>query len=80
LAPQDTTLFAGLPEETDFYFVHSYRATVAAPEARIATTLYGGRFVSAFEAGNTYGTQFHPEKSQSNGLVLLSNFLEAELV
>ncbi len=80
LAPEDTRLFSGLPDETDFYFVHSYRAAAAAPGGRVATTVYGEHFVSAFEEDNTYGTQFHPEKSRSNGLVLLSNFLAAELV
>jgi glutamine amidotransferase len=78
-APAGSSLFAGLPEETDFYFVHSYRATVAAPGSLVATTQYGETFVSAFEFGNVYGTQFHPEKSQKNGLRLLNNFLSAEI-
>jgi glutamine amidotransferase len=72
-------LLAGLPDETDFYFVHSYRATLACPGGLVATTHYGETFVSAFEIGNVYGTQFHPEKSQSNGLRLISNFLMTEL-
>lgn len=74
-----STLFAGLSESTDFYFVHSYRATNAAASGLVATSHYGETFIAAFEAGNVYGTQFHPEKSQSNGLALLSNFLSAEL-
>jgi len=70
-------LFAGLPSRCDFYFVHSYRML---PEpmgslGRVATCEYGETFLAAFEAGNVCGTQFHPEKSQTNGLRLLKNFL-----
>jgi glutamine amidotransferase len=79
LAPQESVLFAGLPEETDFYFVHSYRASTLDSVGRVATSFYGEMFVSAFEVGNVYGTQFHPEKSQSNGLRLLSNALSADI-
>lgn len=78
LAPMGSTLFKGLPEQTDFYFVHAYRALTTASRALVATSDYGEPFVSAFELGNVYGTQFHPEKSQSNGLRLLQNFLSAE--
>ncbi len=74
-----SVLFAGLGEETDFYFVHSYRAVAAGPEALVATSHYGEDFVAAIESGNVYGTQFHPEKSQNNGLRLLANFLAAEI-
>ena len=72
-------LFAGLGEETDFYFVHSYRAVAARPETLVATSHYGEDFVAAIQSGNVYGTQFHPEKSQTNGLRLLANFLAAEV-
>jgi glutamine amidotransferase len=75
----ESVLFAGLGVETDFYFVHSYRALNAGPEALVATCHYGGNFVAAIESGNVYGTQFHPEKSQNNGLRLLANFLAAEI-
>ena len=74
-----SALFAGLGEETDFYFVHSYRAVAAGPEALVATSHYGEDFIAAIESGNIYGTQFHPEKSQTNGLRLLANFLAAEI-
>jgi glutamine amidotransferase len=75
----ESVLFAGLGAETDFYFVHSYRAVNAGPEALVATCHYGEDFVAAIESGNVYGTQFHPEKSQNNGLRLLANFLAAEI-
>ncbi len=74
-----SVLFAGLGAQTDFYFVHSYRAIAAGPEALVATSHYGEDFVAAIESSNVYGTQFHPEKSQSNGLRLLANFLTAEI-
>ena len=78
-APSGSVLLEGLGAETDFYFVHSYRAISAGPEALVATSLYGDHFVAAIESGNVYGTQFHPEKSQTNGLRLLANFLAAEI-
>lgn len=74
-----SVLFAGLCAQTDFYFVHSYRAVAAGAEALVATSHYGEDFVAAVESGNVYGTQFHPEKSQTNGLRLLANFLAAEI-
>ena len=78
-APIHSELFVGLPFESDFYFVHSYRARAVPPAVIAATTVHGEAFISAFEAGNVYGVQFHPEKSQGNGLRLLSNFLAVEV-
>jgi imidazole glycerol-phosphate synthase subunit HisH len=72
----ESCLFRGLPNRSDFYFVHSYQLTLPPPDGISAFTNYGGRFVSAFESENVFATQFHPEKSQSNGLILLKNFLE----
>lgn len=68
-------LFAGLPENADFYFVHSYRMPIHGIKGRIATCNYGVDFLAAFEVNNVCGTQFHPEKSQTNGLLLLRNFI-----
>ena len=45
-------------------------------DGKTATCNYGVDFLAAYEADNIFGTQFHPEKSQTNGLVLLKNFLE----
>lgn len=67
-------LFSGLPQDGDFYFVHSYAAHEVGTVDRMGQTTYGETFVSALELGNICGTQFHPEKSQSNGLLLLRNF------
>lgn len=69
-------LFKGLPEEADFYFVHSYRMLPGAFGGRTAICTYGMDFLAGFEIGNVCGVQFHPEKSQTNGLILLKNFFE----
>jgi glutamine amidotransferase len=69
-------LFAGLPEVADFYFVHSFRLPAEIPDTVVSCGDHGVRFAAAVEKGNVFGTQFHPEKSQTNGLVLLRNFLE----
>ena len=68
-------LFRGLPDAADFYFVHSYRMLPGSLDGKVATCCYGAEFLAAYEKDNIYATQFHPEKSQTNGLVLLGNFL-----
>lgn len=68
-------LFKGLQSGTDFYFVHSYRMLPENMSKNISKTDYGIKFLSSFVKDNIYATQFHPEKSQSNGIKLLDNFL-----
>ena len=68
-------LFSNLSSGTDFYFVHSYRILPEKMKDNISKTNYGIDFMSSFIKDNIYATQFHPEKSQSNGIKLLSNFL-----
>ncbi|MGQ0826028.1 MAG: imidazole glycerol phosphate synthase subunit HisH [Actinomycetota bacterium] len=68
-------LFDGIPEHTDFYFVHSFHMTCAADDDVLATTPYCVGFVSAVAREHVFGVQFHPEKSQQWGLQLLKNFL-----
>ncbi len=76
-AAQDDRLFAGIPDGTDFYFVHSY-AFVPQDEADLlATTDYGVTVTAAVRRGHVWGTQFHPEKSGRAGFRVLHNFLEA---
>ena len=60
------------------YFVHSYYAAPDEPDATVATTDYGIEFpaIVANEAGNVFGTQFHPEKSGETGLRILRNFVD----
>ncbi len=58
-----------------YYFVHSYRATGVDEAAVAGTTDYAGRFPAAVRRGSVMGVQFHPEKSQQAGLLLLRDFL-----
>lgn len=69
-------LFKDLPYLADFYFVHSYRMLIEDIQGRYATCKYGVEFLAAYEIDNICGTQFHPEKSQTNGLIMLKNFLQ----
>ena len=60
---------------SDFYFVHSYRVVGEVSDSWVATSRYGVEFVAAVGQGSVLGTQFHPEKSQGQGLRLLANFV-----
>lgn len=73
----DAKLFKGLPGTPDFYFVHSFRMLPSGLSGISATCRYGTDFLAAYENDNVFATQFHPEKSQTNGLILLRNFLAA---
>jgi glutamine amidotransferase len=64
-----------VPQDTPFYFVHSYYA-VPQDEAAIAgTALYGHDFCCAIAAANIFAVQFHPEKSAAPGLQIYRNFV-----
>lgn len=68
-------LLEGLPERCAFYHVHSFAAEPANEQDVLGTAEYGGqRFTTAVAHGSFLGVQFHPEKSSSAGLALLSNF------
>ena len=70
-------LFSGLEKNNYFYFVHSYFFLPNdAQNFKLSYCNYGKKFVSSYESPNICGTQFHPEKSQSNGLKLIKNFLK----
>jgi glutamine amidotransferase len=71
----DSNLFKGLGSAADFYFVHSYRMLPSELNGKSAICNYGIEFLAAYEKDNIFATQFHPEKSQTNGLMLLKNFL-----
>tara|TARA_B110000967_G_C18837625_1_gene537611 strand:- start:913 stop:1524 length:612 start_codon:yes stop_codon:yes gene_type:complete len=62
----------------EFYFVHSYHFKTLHKEHILGTTNYGTNFISAVWNKNIYGVQFHPEKSQSNGLLFLKKFIELD--
>lgn len=68
-------VLAGLGEEPHVYFVHSYAIVPVKPEHVAAKCDYGGSVVAAVARDNLFGTQFHPEKSQRAGQLLLANFL-----
>jgi glutamine amidotransferase len=69
-------MLAGIPQGSHFYFVHSYYVKPQDPELTAITVEYGHPFCAAVWRDNLFATQFHPEKSQSNGLRLLKNFAE----
>jgi glutamine amidotransferase len=72
-------LLAGIrtgPEGLHAYFVHSYQLYAANPETVVATADYGGPVTAVVARDNIVGTQFHPEKSQTLGLMLIANFLK----
>lgn len=68
-------LFDGIPDGTDFYFVHSYAFVPQDPADVLATTDYGMPVTAAVRRGHVWGTQFHPEKSSRAGFRLLRNFI-----
>ena len=70
-------LFDELGPAPDFYFVHSFRLLPVPSSGHASVCHYGVDFLAAYEQENIYGVQFHPEKSQTNGLRLLKNFLTA---
>jgi len=69
-------LLHGIPDGTDFYFVHSYAFAPQDPDDVLASTVYGGPVTAAVRRGHVWGTQFHPEKSSRAGFRLLKNFIE----
>jgi imidazole glycerol-phosphate synthase subunit HisH len=71
---RESRLFAGVPDGSAFYFVHSYRVLPADAAAVIGTTTHGVPFASAVESGPIHAVQFHPEKSSEAGLRVLRNF------
>jgi len=69
-------LFKNINSGATFYFVHSYYTATENNEDILATARYGVDFAAAIQRDNIFGVQFHPEKSQENGLQLLKNFSE----
>jgi glutamine amidotransferase len=83
-SPAGSALFAGLPADARFYFVHSYAArtwelrdTDPLPEPLVTYAHHGEDFVAAVENGPLQATQFHPEKSGDAGAQLLENWLKS---
>ncbi len=74
LQVREHPLLKGIRKDVDFYFVHSYRFIAVDQDTVLAETVHGERFPSIIAKGNVVGIQFHPEKSQGNGLRLIDNF------
>jgi glutamine amidotransferase len=68
-------LWKDIPQDSRFYFVHSYYVQPASPDPIAASTVYGFPFASALAQENIFAVQFHPEKSQHAGLQLYKNFI-----
>ena len=71
----DHPLFTGCSQKSDFYFVHSYYFKLQNKDNLLATTKYPNELTAAVIKDNIFGTQFHPEKSHSNGMRVIKNFL-----
>lgn len=68
-------IFKNIESSAHFYFDHSYHYVCEDPSNVIASCSYGGKIASVLQKNNIFATQFHPEKSQRNGLKLLRNFM-----
>ena len=69
-------ILKGIPDQSHFYFVHSYYVVPDEADVVALESTYGHPFCAAIWRDNLFATQFHPEKSQTDGLQLLKNFAE----
>jgi len=72
-------LFSNIKNKSHMYFIHSYEFKTKQKDCIVATTEYGNSIIVSVAKQNIFGTQFHPEKSQKNGLLILENFLRWEV-
>ncbi|MDC3101789.1 imidazole glycerol phosphate synthase subunit HisH [Candidatus Pelagibacter sp.] len=72
---KDSKIFNGLENNSHMYFVHSYEFIPEDKNVITATTDYSTKIICAVEKDNIFGTQFHPEKSDNNGLKIINNFI-----
>jgi len=73
---KSSPLYKDIPKDALFYYVHSFKMESNIKSDIIGECDYGGKFTAAVERENIFGTQFHPEKSQKDGLILLKNYLK----
>ncbi|MBF0176457.1 MAG: imidazole glycerol phosphate synthase subunit HisH [Magnetococcales bacterium] len=73
---QNHPLWVGIPDNSHFYFVHSFHGQVTHATDVAGSSFHGVGFTAAVAKENLFATQFHPEKSQQHGLRLLHNFLK----
>ena len=71
---RESHLFSGIPSSFAAYFCHSYYVPINETRT-VASCTYGSPFSAIIASGNVFGLQFHPERSQKNGLKLLNNFI-----
>ena len=76
---KDCFLFSNIKNKSHAYFIHSYEFMTKQKDCVVATTNYGAPIIASVVKENIVGTQFHPEKSQKNGLIILENFLNWKL-
>jgi imidazole glycerol-phosphate synthase subunit HisH len=76
---KDCFLFSNIQNKSHVYFIHSYEFIPKQKDCVVATTNYGNSIIASVIKENIVGTQFHPEKSQKNGLIILENFLNWKL-
>lgn len=76
-ASSKSVLLGNLSPKADFYFAHSYRMLPAEGAVSVGLCRHGIDFLASYERENIFAVQFHPEKSQTNGLQVLENFLFA---
>jgi glutamine amidotransferase len=77
LPAKTSAITANFPAEARFYFAHSYYVMCKSAEDVLLRVSYGsGTFTAAFQRGNLFGAQFHPEKSHRFGMTFLRNFVE----
>lgn len=74
LTSRDCPIFEGIRDESYFYFVHSYYCDAGDESMTIGETEYGITYTSAVWKDNLFAVQFHPERSQSDGIKILENF------
>tara|TARA_B100001093_G_scaffold347643_1_gene332226 strand:+ start:383 stop:1018 length:636 start_codon:yes stop_codon:yes gene_type:complete len=72
---REISLFKNLTQDKHFYFVHSYHLITEGEKNVVASTFYEDKMTAAVLKDNIFGTQFHPEKSQKNGIRILENFI-----
>ena len=75
---EDARLFAGVPEDSYVYFVHSYYLQAEDESIVKATSQYANLIHASVESGNVFACQFHPEKSSDVGLQILKNFISIQ--
>ena len=73
---KESVLMNNIPDQSEFYFIHSYYVECRNTEDVLNTTIYDSSFVSAIQNNNIFGVQYHPEKSHDVGKQIFKNFLD----